>query len=501
MSDQADKAAIGSLEFPEPDPELKGTRGLGLIKYFGPGAIVASLTIGSGETVFASRGGAVFGFSLLWLFFLAAIAKGFQVYSGSRHITLTGEHPLQSWNRIPFLRFWFPAFIAVTTLICYPFWLAGLPKMLGGLTNWIFDIPDMIPAEGGGALVPSERYDFLKKVWGTTFIAGGVIITMLQSYKWLERAQAMIVGLLLFSLLAAAIASSPDILEVLVGTFVPTQPRYPDWAITKYPADFGQRPIWMELALYAGAMGGGAPDYIGYIGMLREKTWGLLGGKRTNPVYGVGVPTPLSESPEQVERARIWLRPPSADVVISFVCVIIFTFTFVTLGAQVLGARQIAPSGNNLLTEQKDFLAQIHPSLTYLYQVGVFMAFIGTIIGIFEVYTRTAHECVMAVVPRWRNVTVDQVRPVVIVYCTVSALWFLWGDINPVALVTPAAVLSSVLTCGLWCFASAWADRTLLPKAYRMPGWVLAGLLLSGAFLTVLGVKGVVATIGFFLEN
>jgi Mn2+/Fe2+ NRAMP family transporter len=35
---------------------------------FGPGAIIASLTIGTGELVFSSRGGAIFGYRILFLF-------------------------------------------------------------------------------------------------------------------------------------------------------------------------------------------------------------------------------------------------------------------------------------------------------------------------------------------------------------------------------------------------------------------------------------------------
>ena len=35
---------------------------------FGPGAIIASLTIGTGELVFSSRAGALFGMDVLWLF-------------------------------------------------------------------------------------------------------------------------------------------------------------------------------------------------------------------------------------------------------------------------------------------------------------------------------------------------------------------------------------------------------------------------------------------------
>ena len=48
-----------AMRYPELSDELK-VRGFGaILRIFGPGAIIASVTIGSGETVFASRGGAV----------------------------------------------------------------------------------------------------------------------------------------------------------------------------------------------------------------------------------------------------------------------------------------------------------------------------------------------------------------------------------------------------------------------------------------------------------
>ena len=92
MSEDQVDSGNEALEYPELPIELSQPRFSTLFKYFGPGAIIASITIGSGETVFASRSGAVFGYSLLWLFLAAAIAKGLQIYCGSRYITLTGEH-------------------------------------------------------------------------------------------------------------------------------------------------------------------------------------------------------------------------------------------------------------------------------------------------------------------------------------------------------------------------------------------------------------------------
>ena len=211
MSEDQGKSEIEELEYPALPPELSRPRFSTLFKYFGPGAIIASITIGSGETVFASRSGAVFGYSLLWLFLAAAIAKGLQIYCGSRYITLTGEHPLRSWNRLPLLRGWFPWLVAGISILCFPLWLGGLPPMLGQLVNWIVGIPDGTAfADEKLAAIADESFQFWVKIWGTAFVLVAVSITLLQSYKLLEKVQTLLVGLLLLSLLAAAMAGVND---------------------------------------------------------------------------------------------------------------------------------------------------------------------------------------------------------------------------------------------------------------------------------------------------
>src|SRR5688572_14135660 len=67
------------------------------LRCFGPGAILASLTIGVGELVFSTRAGALFGYRLLWFFALVLFFKWLLVYSTTRHMALTGAHPFQRW--------------------------------------------------------------------------------------------------------------------------------------------------------------------------------------------------------------------------------------------------------------------------------------------------------------------------------------------------------------------------------------------------------------------
>ena len=74
----------------------------------GPGASIASLTIGSGELIFSSRGGALFGYQLLSLFLLVCVFKWALVFTTARHMILTAAHPLQRSMDLPGPRGWLP---------------------------------------------------------------------------------------------------------------------------------------------------------------------------------------------------------------------------------------------------------------------------------------------------------------------------------------------------------------------------------------------------------
>jgi Mn2+/Fe2+ NRAMP family transporter len=452
------------------------------IKYFGAGAIVASVTIASGESLFAARCGALFGYSFLWCFAAALLMKGVQVYSGCRYIVLTGEHPMTHWAYLPGPKNWVPITIAVLSLLCFPFWQAGLPLMLGNILNWVFHIPDSSP-----------HLWFYARSWATLSILVSVALVLLESYAFLEKAQTVIVGLLLGSLLAAVFAAQPDWLAVIVGMVTPAVPRYEDWMIAADPA-IVNRPPWVEIVTCVGAVGGGTYDYLGYVGLFREKGWGAIGlrhGKYEIDTRPPAMPLAIDVSDDNIRRGRRWLLPSQVDIVICFLSVFIFSLCFVILGAKILHPERLVPAGNNLFNYQANFLTRLHPALLYLYQLGIFCAFFGTIYGAYEVYFRTAFECLMPISPRFHRLTFGTFRRMIVLYCAVLGLVFLWTLEKPIDIVTPAALIGGVFTCGLWCLAMLWADRRFLPRPYQMPWllWILVAV--SGVVLTSLGAKGI----------
>jgi len=463
------------LTYPEPPQQLR--RRLTLVtalSVLGPGAIVASANIGSGEMVFAARGGALFGYALLWAFVVSAAAKAALAYSFNRYTVVTGEHPMSRWATLfrgP--RGWFTLLMGVVSIAAVPSWVGGLGVALG-------DLMATTTAIGTGAL------------WATGLIVLSGVLSWVGGYERLERAQTVIVGFMLIAIAVSVVVLRPDWLGVVTG-FLPTVPEYNDWVAGAYP-DLAERAVWLELAVYLGAVGGGTYDYIGYAGMLREKRWGMLGREdqaglaERLAALPRGARLPLSPDAEQVERGRAWGRAALGDTVLSFVAIAVFASMFMINGASLLAAQQQIPEGNDTLTYQAQFLTAVHPTLEYLYHVAVFFAFFGSLYAFWELYTYTAYETVSPVFARLRRAGQPALRPWMYGYILVASLALVWTVGELVVIVTPASVLGGLLTSGLFCLAILWTERKVLPPAYRLTTAGRWWVLLSGILLTVLGV-------------
>ncbi len=460
---------------------IKSAKLSDMIKFFGPGAIIASLTIGSGETFFAARGGAIFGYAIMWTFVLGCFFKWVQCFTAMRYLTLTGEHPIDRWAHFPGPKGWFPFLIAILSILCFPFLLSFLPSLLGTLCKWMFHFGDHL-------------------WWGTFWIIFFITLTLLGGYNALEKVQLAVITLMLLAILFASIYFKPDWWAVLSGAFIPRIPDYAPWIFQKYP-EVATRPPWVEVTVYIGAIGGGTYDYIGYIGMLREKNWGLLGlpnlsqlQQRIYELEEKGERIPLSEEKEDVRIALAWTKAPAIDSVVSFASVILFASGFMIGGARLLHSEQLVPAGLKLLEYQAQFLTRIHHWLLPLYDMGVFLAIAGTVYAGYEVCTRTALECLRAVFPGLRKITVKQVRPWVCLYIGVFGMFLMWitrllPNVKLIDLATPAGIIGGVMTCGLWCLAMIWTDRKYLPKPYQMRGWLVFLNAIAGIGMTAMGLK------------
>jgi len=475
---------------------------------FGPGAVVASLTIGTGELIFSTRGGALFGYRILFLFAIISLLKWGLVFATSRHMILTGVHPYRRMIDLPGPRGWLPIMLLLMAMVCLPVWIGFHSTVLGNLTSWITGTQNVL--HGG-----------MDYVWGTVILIAVLILSASGGYSILERVQLFLVAALVFCAGLTLVLYNPSWLELIYG-LVPQQLAYPEWLPEKYP-QIAEHSVWVETTRYVGVIGGAGFDYLAYITWLREKRWGVLPDKATPAQLALVAADPQHE-------VRKWIRAPLIDSAISFALVIAFCAVFVACGAIVLGSEQAVPDEDNFLSLQAKFVTRIHSLLFPLYVAGAFFAMLGTLYGTIEVACCIGDEIVRSFVRDWTPTRARNMKRTVLLWCGPLALLLLgWLGVRQaipqvshqppsatiaaqgadssnghepgeparvskprllLAILTPVNLFTGVLSCGLICILVIWMDARDLPRELQPPKWLIAMNVLSAVVFLGLGLKG-----------
>ena len=433
----------------------------------GPGAIVASLTIGTGELIFSSRAGALFGYRTLGLFALVLGLKWVLVFSSARYWVYSDVHPLRRWAELPGPRGWLPLTLLLLAVPAFPVWVSFHSGTLGTLVGVLTGTRDAL---GGNATL----------VWGAVLLGVTWVLSVTGGYHRQERFQTWVVALMLIAVVVALFVMGPDWGAMLGGLFRIGGVEYPDWA--RELPEFRNRPVWVEVATYAGVVGGSGYDYLAYVAWLRDKH-----GSRAERRI----------SPEALSRFV------AADATVSFLAVLVFSGVFVACGAMLLGPRHQVPAGTDLLTLQAQFVAAVGAWLIPLYFAGAFLALAGTLYGTIEVAPAILREMLGALLPDGAVPDDRRIRRWGVGWTACGAFAILLGTllwrtsvgtkepINLVAWVTPANLFTGVLACGWISALNVWTDRRYATGGARM-GWTLTVLNGVGAVLFFfIGLKGV----------
>jgi hypothetical protein len=450
---------------------------------FGPGAVIASLTIGVGELVFSSRAGALFGYRPLWFFLLVLALKWMLVYASARHFVLTGAHPFQRWMDLAGPRGWLPLVFLLLAVPCFPIWVCFHAGTLGTLLAFLTGTDQAV--RGGAHLL-----------WGIGLLGLVLALCLAGGYGALERIQLIIVLLMLGSVTLAVFFLRPDWLEFLKGLIVPQSLAYPPWITAEAFPELAARPVWLEATTYAGVIGGSSYDYLAYTSYLRDKHWGRAG-------MSVASAVELEQAgSENAGELRRWLRAPLVDCTLSFAAVLLFTAVFVVCGAVVLGPQHKVPGGSNLLSLQAEFVASVYPWLRHVYFAGAFLAVFGTLYGTIEVAPTILREVAAAFWPDLASTGRSRLRFWSIAWVSAGALMILgWtlldhlksGHDQPpglIAILTPANLFTGVLGCGVICLLNFWMDRRFLPRRFRPPPVADWLTVIAGFVFLALGFRG-----------
>jgi len=470
----------------DPSPPLPRTL-VDWLKVFGPGAVVASLTIGTGELIFSTRGGAIFGYRILFVFTLILLLKWALVLASARHMLLTGVHPYARMLDLPGPRGWLPILLLMIATVCLPIWISFHSGVIGNLMSWLTNTRDHF--HGG-----------MDYIWGAGVLLCVLALSATGGYEVMERVQMVIVAALVLCAGASLMLYKPDWLQMAAG-LIPQPLSYPKWIETGHP-DIAANSVWVETTRYVGVIGGAGFDYMAYTSWLREKRWGML-----PRVASASELRAIAENPQHA--VRRWVPAPFIDSTISFALVIGFSAVFIASGAIILGPNEQVPNEKNMLNLQASLVTRIHPWLLPLYVAGALFTMVGTLYGTIEIASSISDEIVRSFVTDWTEERKRRLKRVVVAWCAPIAFSILaWLFMRQarlgehvtadavekprmlLSILTPVNLFTGVLSCGLISFLNVWMDRRYLPRSLQLPTWLFGLNIFSGVVFLALGLRG-----------
>lgn len=447
--------------YPEPPPP---PRGLAFLRAFGPGAVLASATIGAGETILAVRAGAWGGYDLLWLVLVATLTKSFLLlYLLGRYSALTGDAVAARLRELPGPRGWLLWFILVADLVP-----AG---------------PLFVAIAAPCGVLFTQQLGGDPRLWAIAFALLAIGVAVVQRYEALEKQQVFVCVVLLACVTVSTLLVGPDWRRTFAGLFGRHGvPEVPPWA----QAAFHGRPIALELATVFGYTGNIAMGYLVYSEFVRHKRWGVFRSDHVPPP-----PALLPTDARNLAAARGGLRSILCDLGVTASLIFVVTAAFLVAGAVVLHPIGQMPLGFDLLSKQAAIFARLSPVLIPAYYVAILFALWGTLNTVPEIYARVTHAFLSALFPaRMAGVRYESVLRWLGVYLAAASVPLIWWRVQPQALMDFVGFLSTNLGVTLTFVAALWLDRQLpAPLRVSRPVFLL-GIL---SLLVVTAVTGVSA--------
>lgn len=448
----------------------------GLLAVFGPAAIVASVSIGAGETIVVVRAGAWAGYGLLWLVLLSCLVKGvFVTYLVGRYTAISGEYIGHRLVRLPGPRGWLLIALILFEMVGAPLAWVPIAKPCGDLLHHLFrDTLEQVPV--------SEPV--WENLFTTAFIALAMFFGIRLSFERLEKQQLLICGILVTGTVLGVIMVRPDLAKALVGTVsFGNLPPFPSWA----PQDAVDHPM-LTMATTFGYVGGSVFTYIVYANWISLHGWGLTGHRDIDAIRRRATQSEtvdyLPDDPVQAGRLRQLCASLRWDVGLGAVVLFVVTAAFMLSGAAVLYPLESRFEGWSLLTEQAHVWRNIHPTLQWIYYVCIVAALWGTLQALPEIYARVTQEFLQAIWPdrRWEY---DRLKRQICLYIFTVAVVIIWLDVPFDILTQIAGFILANLSIALIMVAALYLNFKL-PPMYRTSKYLLVGSVSSAVILIII---------------
>ena len=393
------------------------------LRRIGPGIVLASSIVGSGEVIATTTLGAQVGFAALWIVLVSCAIKPVVQAELGRYTILTGKTGLDGFNGVPGPRLgvsWLVWAWALTVTLT----LLQVGGMYGGVGQVLHVLVPAIPVSA----------------WVGICLAITLAVLLGGGYARIERFAMVKVGMFtLITVFAAAVllrrpgaVSAQDLATGL--SF-----QIPSTGLVTAIAVFG-------------ITGVGATELVMYPYWCVEKGYARFVG-------------PRELTPEWAARARGWIRVMHLDILCSLVIYTMATVAFYLLGAGVLHRMGVVPAARDTVAVLSQIYTQtLGEWALWVFYAGVVVTLYGTIFASTAAHSRMMADLVrvLGVYPRedaesrrqWRN-------RFVVILGTLPAVFY-WFFESPVRMVVAGGV-AQALMLPLIGFAAIYVRHTKLP--------------------------------------
>lgn len=418
----------------------------GIIRLIGPGLILASSIVGSGELIATTVLGAENGYILLWLIIMSCLVKTVVQNELGRYAIGTGKTTLEAFNEVPGPRFkvswlvWMWCAMVSATLF-------QVGAMLGGISEILHST---FPA------VPINAF-----VW--LLAAATVVLLIVGKYVLVER-------------IAMGLVVSFTALTVSCCFLLVKLPQYFSWSEVLNGLTFQPPEGGMATAVAAfGITGVGATELVMYPYWCIEKGYARYAGRR-------------DDTPAWTTRALGWIRVMGFDVLFSMVVYTFATIAFYFLGAGVLKGMGLVPEGSEMVRVLSTIYTETLGGWSFgLFMVGAFAVLYSTVFASTAAHCRVWADLIgmLGVFDRSNYVLrLKAIRTMVVVLLTVPCFYFMWIK-EPVLMVKIGGIAQAIMLPVIGGFA-VYLRYKRMPATILPRTWITLMLWVSAVLMALL---------------
>ena len=471
---------------------------LGVIRYLGPGLIIAGSIVGSGELIATTKAGAEAGFTLLWLIMIGCVVKVFVQIEFGRYAIISGKTTLRALDEVPGPRVTGRGNWLVWYWILM--WVAGIGQ-LGGIVGGVgqalaISVPITKMGVDHNVLADAETLDKIQPgkhdvqtmrreyeavygrdsdskpkdtaIWATIMAALTSILLVVGRYGLIQTLSTVLVGA--FTLITIA---NLFLLQGEAEWRIEWSEFLSGWKFG-FPTTTSGTPVGTALATF-GIIGVGAAELVAYPYWCLERGYARFAGQNDG-------------SPQWIKRAAGWMRVMHID---AFGAMFVYTFAtvaFYLLGAATLNRAGLNPADDSMVrTLAVMYVPVFSDWAAAVFLVGAFAVLYSTFFVAIAGHARTFADALSVIGlidgdERTMKIWVRRLSGLFPILCLIIFLAFR----QPVQLVLISGVAQGVMLPMLALAALFFRYRRCVPGMVPRLSWDLL-LWLSAAAMLITG--------------